>query len=92
MHPIRQAVPGAIAELLRAAPLSPGKVAFAWRAAVGPALERMTTVRLDGHVLIVEAATAPWAREIARSAEEIRARLAALLGPETVASITVRTP
>ena len=92
MHPIRQAVPGAIAELLRAAPLSPGKVAFAWRAAVGPALEHVTTVRLDGHVLIVEAATAPWAREIARSAEEIRARLAALLGPETVASITVRTP
>ena len=92
MHPIRQAVPGAIAGLLRAAPLSPGKVAFAWCAAVGPALDRVTTIRLEGHVLIVEAATAPWAREIVRSAEEIRARLAALLGPETIASITVRTP
>ena len=92
MHPIRQAVPGAIAGLLRAAPLSPGKVAFAWGAAVGPALDRVTTVRLDGHVLIVEAATTPWACEITRSAEEIRARLAPLLGPETIASITVRTP
>ena len=92
MQSIRQAVPGAIAGLLRSAPLSPGKVAFAWNAAVGPALARVTTVRLDGRVLIVEAGTAPWAREITRSADEIRARLASLLGPETVASITVRAP
>src|SRR5262249_25437222 len=37
MRPIAQAIPGAVTELLKAAPLSDGKVSFAWRAAVGPA-------------------------------------------------------
>jgi hypothetical protein len=91
MRPIQHAVPGAIAELMRVAPLSPGKVAFAWRTAVGLALERVTTVRLDGHVLLVEAATPQWAREIRRSADAIRTRLIPLLGSDTVSSITVRT-
>jgi hypothetical protein len=43
MRPIQQAFPGALAVLLRVAPLSPGKVSFAWSAAVGPALDRMTS-------------------------------------------------
>ena len=59
MRPLSSALPGALAELLRAAPLSPGKVDFAWRAAVGPALERVTAVRLEGTTLIVDAADAP---------------------------------
>ena len=53
MHPLTHAVPGAVAKLLRDAPLSPGKVTFAWRATVGPALERVTSARLDGRTLIV---------------------------------------
>ena len=67
MRPLSSAVPGALAELLRGAPLSPGKVTFAWRAAVGPAVERETAVRLEGTTLIVDAATRQWAQEVRRS-------------------------
>ncbi len=91
MRHIQQALPGALAELLRGAPLSPGKVGFAWRAAVGPAVERVTAVRLEGRVLVVEAAGAHWAREVTRSASVILARLQTLLGADAVTSLQVRT-
>ena len=90
VRPIVHAVPGALAELLRGAPLSPGKVEFAWKAAVGPALQRTTSVRLEGTQLLVDAATAQWAREIGRSSHVILSRLQLLLGQETVTEITVR--
>ena len=38
---------GALATLLRDQPLSPGKVSFAWSAAVGDTVARVTTVTLD---------------------------------------------
>jgi hypothetical protein len=77
--------------MLRGAPLSDGKVDFAWKIAVGPALERATAIKLDGDVLIVEVTTDQWGREITRSSGLILARLQALLGDETVAHIQVRT-
>ncbi len=92
MRPLMQALPGALAELLREAPLSAGKVSFAWRAAVGTTLERATSIRLDGRVLIVEAASQQWAREITRSSGMILQRLKMLLGRETVDRIIVREP
>jgi len=85
------AVPGAITELLRSAPLSDGKVTFAWTAAVGPALERVTRVRLERDTLVIQTTSAQWAREIRRSNGVILARLQTLLGKETVASLSVRT-
>ena len=85
-------MPGALVELLRGTPLSPGKVRFAWRAAVGPAVERVTSVQLAGRVLVVEAKSPQWAREVTRSADVILTRLQTLLGKDTVTSITVRTP
>jgi hypothetical protein len=91
MNPISSAVPGAIAAMLRAAPLSPGKVDFAWKAAVGPGLQRVTSVRLENHLLIVDAASGPWAREVSRSTRVILARLQTLLGEATVTGIVVRT-
>jgi Dna[CI] antecedent, DciA len=90
MRPLSHAVPGALAELLRTAPLSPGKVSFAWRAAVGPAMERGTSVRLDGRTLVVDAASAQWGREIARSSSLILARLQALLGADAIDRLHVR--
>ena len=90
VKPIGHAVPGALAELLRGAPLSPGKVDFAWKAAVGPALQRTTSVRLEGTRLLVDAANAQWAREIGRSSHVILPRLQLLLGKESVTEITVR--
>lgn len=91
MNPISSAVPGAIAAMLRSGPLSPGKVNFAWNTAVGPALQRVTAVRLEHGVLIVDAASAHWAREVSRSTRMIMARLQTLLGEAAVTSIVVRT-
>jgi predicted nucleic acid-binding Zn ribbon protein len=90
MQPLSSALPGALAELLRGAPLSPGKVAFAWRAAVGPALERETSVRLEDGTLIVDAATRQWATEIRRASSTILRRMETLLGPDTIKGLTVR--
>jgi len=90
MRPLAHAVPGAIAQLLREAPLSSGKAAFAWTAAVGPALDRATKVTLAGTVLIVEVTSAQWAREIERSRRLIIARLQALLGKDAVTRLEVR--
>jgi len=92
MRPLNQALPGALADLLRAAPLSPGKVGFAWRTAVGPAMDRVTSVRLERGVLAVEASNPQWAREIARSSSIILARLQTLLGPGAVDRLEIRTP
>jgi hypothetical protein len=77
-------------ELLRTMPLSDGKVGFAWRAAVGPAIERATAVKLEGDLLIIETTSPQWAKEIQRSSGTILARLAPLLGKDVVKRILVR--
>jgi len=90
VRPLTSALPGALAELLRGTPLSAGKVSFAWRAAVGPAVERETSVRLEGGTLLVDAASAQWAREVRRSSSIILNRLKTLLGNDAVSEIRVR--
>jgi hypothetical protein len=90
MKPLTSGIPGAIATLLRNAPLSDGKVAFAWSGAVGVALDRVTKVKLEHDVLIVETTSAHWSREVQRSIRVILPRLQALLGKDTVRSIIVR--
>jgi hypothetical protein len=91
MRPISHVAPAALMELLRMAPLSDGKVTFAWKTAVGPALERATTVRLAAGILIVETTGPQWTREIRRASAVILTRLKTLLGDQTVQSIDVRT-
>lgn len=90
MKPLAHAMPGGLRQLLHNAPLSEGKVAFAWRAAVGAAFDRATAVRLEGGTLIVEASSAQWAREMRRSQGVILARLQAMLGEDNVTRIIVR--
>jgi hypothetical protein len=90
MKHLGDGLPGALTELLRGSPLSDSKVAFAWTAAVGPALDRVTTVKLERRVLFVDAATTPWSHEVQRSAGVILSRLQTLLGKDTVSSIIVR--
>lgn len=90
MVPIAQAVPKAIAALLRGTPMSPGKVEFAWKTVVGPAMGRGTAVRLDGRTLLVDARTAAWAREVTRSSRIILARLQTLLGSDVITELIVR--
>jgi hypothetical protein len=87
---VQHAVPGALVELLRETPLSDGKVSFAWKTAVGPALARATAVKLDAGVLYVDASSAQWSREVQRSSRTIMGRLSPLLGAGTVQRFEVR--
>jgi predicted nucleic acid-binding Zn ribbon protein len=70
--------------------MSPGKLRFAWKIVVGPAMDRGTYVQLEGRVLLVEAKTAAWAKEVSRSSRVILKRLQTLLGPEVVTELIVR--
>lgn len=89
MKPIAHAVPAALAALLQPMALSPGKVDFAWKAAVGPALQRTTSVRLEGSLLIVQASDAQWAQAVSRSSIIILSRLESLLGQGVVTELVV---
>jgi predicted nucleic acid-binding Zn ribbon protein len=89
MVPVREVIPRALAALIREAPLTPEKVVFAWRNAVGPAVARATEVELRDGVLYVRARDAAWRREIERSAALVRSRLQSLLGDEAVRYIRV---
>ena len=88
MIPVRQVVPDAVAEIIRKAPLSREKVAFAWRNVVGPAISQATSVNWgDDGVLRVKTRDAAWQREVERSASLIRSRLDSLLGERVVATL-----
>ena len=89
MIPVKAFMPEALAAILRAAPLDAAKVSFAWRAAVGPAIDKASAVRLDATTLRVRVAQASWQREIERSAATIHQRLDALLGPRVVRTLDV---
>jgi hypothetical protein len=89
MIPIHRFMPDALAAVLRNAPLTPEKIAFAWRTAVGPSVDRATSVELTGSTLRVHAKDAQWQREIEHSASLIRARLDALLGAGVVRGLDV---
>ena len=89
MIPVHAIVPDALAEVLRKAPLTAEKVAFAWRMAVGPAVDRVTTIELKNGILHVRARDAAWQREVERSGRLIRTRLDALLGETVVRAIDV---
>jgi hypothetical protein len=82
-------MPDALAVVLRRAPLTPEKVAFSWRTAVGPAVDKVTTIELRNGVLRVRAKDAAWQREVERSAALIRSRLDSLLGEHIVRYIEV---
>ena len=84
-----QVIPAVVAEVVRKAPLSDAKVAFAWRLAVGPAVDKSTKVRLgaDG-TLYVTAESSAWNDSIRASVGMIRSRLAHYLGDEAVKRIS----
>ncbi len=89
MIPVQDFMTRTLAEILRKAPESPEKIAFAWRSAVGPGLANATTIELKGQTLLVHAKDATWRREIERSAGIIRSRLNTLLGDQAIRSIDV---
>ena len=85
-EPLALTIPRAIAALLRATPMSPGKLEFAWKTVVGPAMDRGTFVRLDRQRLLVDTRTAAWAKEVSRSRHMILSRLQSLLGGQPLRS------
>jgi hypothetical protein len=87
--PVNHVMPGALAAILQRAPLTPEKVAFSWRTAVGAAVDKVTSVELRDGVLYVRAKDATWQREVERSAALIRARLDGMLGDRIVRRIVV---
>lgn len=85
MIKVNQVMPAVVAEVIRKAPLTDEKVAFAWRLAVGPALGKATTVRLGANgTLYVKADAAAWNDAIGKSLGLIRSRLAHYLGETAV--------
>jgi hypothetical protein len=84
-----QVMPGVVAEVVRKAPLTDEKVSFAWRMAVGPALDKATTVRLgsDG-TLHVKAESQAWIDSVRASVGLIRSRLAHVLGDDAIKRIS----
>jgi predicted nucleic acid-binding Zn ribbon protein len=86
--PAHKVIPAVLAEVLRKAPLTAEKVEFAWRAAVGAAVARSTSVSLDADgVLHVTSVESHWTTEVRRSSKLIMARLEAMLGPGVIKSI-----
>ena len=81
-------MPAVVAEVIRKAPMTDDKVAFAWRLAVGPALAKATAVRLaaDG-TLYVTAESKAWVDSIRASVGLIRSRLAHFLGENAIKRI-----
>ena len=93
MEPVQSLMSRAVARLVRPAPLSPEKVLFAWRSAVGPAVSRVTRVRLAGlGVLEVVVDDDRFGDELVRSGPLVLTRLQALLGADVVGRLDVRRP
>lgn len=84
-----QVMPAVVADVIRKAPLSDEKVAFAWRLAVGAAMDKSTKVRLgeDG-TLHIRTDSQAWTDSIRASVGLIRSRLAHFLGEDAVKRIS----
>jgi hypothetical protein len=83
-----QVMPAVVAEVIRKAPLTNEKVAFAWRLAVGPAVDKATKVRLDADGTLYVSAKAAWLDGVRQSVGLIRSRLAHYLGETAVKRIS----
>lgn len=83
MIAVPRVLPDVLSDIIRRQPLTPAKVDFAWRAAVGAGIARVSAVRLgrDG-TLRVRVPSAGWKQEIEAGGDVIRARLARLLGDD----------
>ena len=87
MIPVQDLLPAALTTLIRKAPLTDEKVAFAWKTAVGPAIAAATEVTFDQGVLRVRARDQAWQRELERSAATLRRRIEDLLGAGIVRAL-----
>ena len=90
MDPLRTILPRALTELLHRGPLSQGKLDVAWRAAVGDALSRVTSARLQPNgVVEVRPSDSRWNKELKRSSNVILSRLKGLVGDDSVQRLSI---
>lgn len=90
MDHARHVLPTALAQAVRLAPLTPEKVAFAWRAASGASIARVTDAELvDGGVLKVQSRDPQWGREVHRLRQALVRSLEPWLGAGVVTKIEV---
>lgn len=91
MDSLQALVPRVLVELFRQGPMSQGKLEAAWRVAVGEAISRVSTVRLqaDGSVDVLTA-DQRWQRELKRSSSVILSKLHALLGQDAIGALRVK--
>ena len=93
MRPLRDVLPGVLNSIVRQAPLSAEKTAFAWRIAVGPAIDRASHVSLaPSGALLVRFDSRHWKKEVERSLPMVLERLRSLLGADTVTGVTLIGP
>lgn len=93
MIPAHKIAPAALAVVLQQGPISPEKVALAWRLAVGTPMAQAGTVgAFNNGVLRVTACNTTWRNEIERSAGIIRRRINDQLGDQVVHEIRVNLP
>jgi predicted nucleic acid-binding Zn ribbon protein len=90
VKPLSASITTVAGNLMKRGPMTAGKIEAAWRLAVGPAIDRATTVSLrENGTLEVAAAQLSWRRELRRTQGVILGRLRELLGPGPVAKIRV---
>ena len=93
MVPIQPLLSSVVAKAVRPAPLTPEKVAFAWRLAVGAALARVTRVRLTPeHALEVAFDDPRWCEELERSGSTVLARVQEVVGAEHARRLLIIKP
>ena len=90
VKPLTTLADSVLPELLARAPLTPEKIDFAWRLAVGAPVHRACTITLTNGTLAVSVPDRAWAREIERSLDVILVRMQRMLGRETVRRIECR--
>lgn len=87
--PANKVMPGVVADVIRKAPLTDAKVAFAWRLAVGPAVDKSTKVRLAGDgTLYIRGESQAWVDSVRASIGLIRSRLAHFLGETAIKRVS----
>jgi hypothetical protein len=91
MIPVQNCIPSVLAEALRRQPLTPAKLGFCWRLAVGPAVHRATRVApgRPGEI-VVDVFDPHWKREVERCLPLVRNRLEYLLGAGSFQTAVVR--
>ena len=93
MIPAHTCISPVISQLLRKQPMSPAKLSFAWRTAVGETIHRASTVTLTKEgILEVWAVDQHWRREIQRATPVIIPRLQRLLHGTLIKGLVVDAP